>query len=129
MKSTLFIKWMWNGVSFVVNHAICSSSFGMLLNWRWFTMARCMVLCGNWLLEEYNSVVIFWSLVSQFTFFVLICVLNWGDLLFCSYLYFDSLATCTILPVIFLLWKCCTYKYVGEICFLLETDALFFLNI
>ena len=128
MKSTLFIKWMWNGVSFAVNHAICSSSFGMLLNWRWFTMARCMVLCGKWLLEEYNSVVMFWSLVSKFARFM-ICVLNWGDLPFCSYLYFDSMATCTILPVIFLLWKCCTYKYVGKICFLLEIDALFFLNI
>ena len=168
------------------------SSSGMLLSWRWFTMARCMVLCGKWLPEglfpffchygdlcclqlkwpllmwkyflfwkagqkypsiinfyilrtswylgiacdinykwsswtdlvissDYNSVVMFWSLVSWFTSFVCshhdLCV-NWGGLPFCSYLYFDSLATIAILPVIFLLWKCCTYKYVGEICFL-----------
>ena len=68
------------------------------------------------------------SLLSLFSC-IMICVLNWGDLPFCSYLYFDSMATYTILPVIFLLWKCCTYKYVGKICFLLEIDALFFLNI
>ena len=59
------------------------SSSGMLLSWRWFTMARCMVLCGEWLPD---------GLFPSFCHYGDICCLQikWPLLIWNSFLFWKA---------------------------------------